>query len=269
MFRHLTIEQHGDVALLRIDRPPANALDLELLEEGARAHDELAAASPGAVVITGRDGFFSAGVDLKLAPTLDEEAQRRMVTGINRLFAGWYAFPRPVICAVNGHAIAGGLILALCGDQRVGARQGKLGLTEVTAGIPYPRAAIAIVRAELSAASARRLVLGGELVEPGGRPPARARGRAPRRARRRATCARAGREPGAAPARGPRAHQAPAARWRRSPSPERPSRTAARTRSPAAGSARRPRGRPPESSIAAGPVASASSAGRPPASRRS
>ena len=49
VFRHLTIEQHGDVALLRIDRPPANALDLELLEEGARAHDELAAASPGAV----------------------------------------------------------------------------------------------------------------------------------------------------------------------------------------------------------------------------
>lgn len=166
MFRHLTIEQHGDVALLRIDRPPANALDLELLEEGARAQDELAAASPGAVVITGRDGFFSAGVDLKLAPTLDEEAQRQMVAGINRLFAGWYAFPRPVICAVNGHAIAGGLILALCGDQRVGAREGKLGLTEVVAGIPYPRAAIAIVRAELSAASARRLVLGGELVEP-------------------------------------------------------------------------------------------------------
>ena len=61
MFRHLTIEQHGDVALLRIDRPPANALDLELLDEGARAHDELAAASPGAVVITGRDGFFWPG----------------------------------------------------------------------------------------------------------------------------------------------------------------------------------------------------------------
>jgi enoyl-CoA hydratase len=166
VFRHLKIEQHGDVALVRIDRPPANALDLELLEEGSQAVDELATASPGAVVITGRNGFFSAGVDLKLAPTLDEAAQRGMVDGINRLFAGWYAFPRPVVCAVNGHAIAGGLILALCGDDRIGAREGKLGLTEVTAGIPYPRAAIAIVRAELSAAAARRLVLGGELVGP-------------------------------------------------------------------------------------------------------
>ena len=127
MFRHLTIEQRGDVALLRIYRPPANALDLELLEEGGRARDGLAAASPGAIVITGRDGFFSAGVDLKLGPTLDEEAQRGMVTGINRLFAGWYGFPRPVICAVNGHAIAGGLILALCGDQRVGGARREAG----------------------------------------------------------------------------------------------------------------------------------------------
>lgn len=164
-FRHLRVDQHGDVALLTIDRPPANALDLDLLGEGARVVDELASADPGAVVITGREGFFSAGVDLKLAPTLDEEAQRHMVHGINRLFAGWYSFPRPVICAVNGHAIAGGLILALCGDHRLATRgAGRFGLTEVRAGIPYPRAAIAIVRAELDSLAARRLVLGGELV---------------------------------------------------------------------------------------------------------
>jgi enoyl-CoA hydratase/carnithine racemase len=95
VFRHLTIEQHGDVALLRIDRPPANALDLELLEEGARAQDELAAASPGAVVITGRDGFFSAGVDLQLAPTLDEEAQRQMAPGSTGCSPGGTPSPDP------------------------------------------------------------------------------------------------------------------------------------------------------------------------------
>ena len=167
-------------------------------------------------------------MDLKLAPTLDEEAQRRMVTGINRLFAGWYAFPRPVICAVNGHAIAGGLILALCGDQRVGARQGKLGLTEVTAGIPYPRAAIAIVRAELSAASARRLVLGGDLVGP---EDALRLGAwtssttCPTSYPVRSSWQRAGRGSRARPMRASSSSCA----VRRSPSPERPSRTAART----------------------------------------
>jgi enoyl-CoA hydratase len=44
-----------------------------------------------------------------------------MVAGINRLFCDWYCFPRPVIAAVTGHAIAGGLILALCADFRIGS----------------------------------------------------------------------------------------------------------------------------------------------------
>lgn len=164
MPRHVTIEDRDGVALVKIDRPPANAMDLELLEDGASVLEELGADPPAAVVLTGREGFFSAGVDLKLAPTLDAQGQRNMVAGINRAFAGWYSFPRPVVCAVNGHAIAGGLILALCGDHRIGTTQGKLGLTELRAGVPYPAVAMAVVRAELSRAAARRLVLGSELI---------------------------------------------------------------------------------------------------------
>ena len=70
------------------------------------------------------------------------------------------------MAAVNGHAIAGGLILALCADHRVCATEGKLGLTELRAGIPYPVAAISVVRAELSPPAARRLALGATLVDP-------------------------------------------------------------------------------------------------------
>ena len=163
---HVTLEPRGDVALVRIDRPPANALDLQLLDEGHAALVELEASRPGAVVIVGREGFFSAGVDLKLAPTLDPDGQRAMVEGINRLFAGWYGFPRPVVCAVNGHAIAGGLILALCGDYRVGPTEGRFGLTELRVGIPYPAAAMAVVRAELAPPAARRLALEAQLMGP-------------------------------------------------------------------------------------------------------
>jgi enoyl-CoA hydratase len=165
MPRHLTVEDHEGIALVRIDRPPANAMDLELLEEGSAVLDELGADLPDAVVLTGSEGFFSAGVDLKLAPTLDLKGQRDMVAGINGAFAAWYSFPRPVVCAVNGHAIAGGLILALCGDHRIGTDSGKLGLTELRAGVPYPVVAMAVVQAELSKAAARRLVLGAELIE--------------------------------------------------------------------------------------------------------
>ena len=163
---HIHIEEAGDVALVRIDRPPANALDLDLLAEGHQVRERLAAEEPGAVVLVGRDRFFSAGMDLKAAPALSAAEQRETVGGINRLFSGWYAFPRPVVAAVNGHAVAGGLILALCADYRVCASEGRLGLTELRAGLPYPLAAISVVRAELSPGAARRLVLSASLVEP-------------------------------------------------------------------------------------------------------
>jgi enoyl-CoA hydratase len=160
------VEDRDGVAVVRIDRPPANAMDLGLLEAGHRVLERLAADRPAAVVLTGREEFFSAGVDLKALPGLDADGQRAMVAGINRLFAGWYALPHPLVCAVNGHAIAGGLILALCGDHRVGATTGRLGLTELRAGVPYPAAAMEVVRAELTPAAARRPVLGAGLVEP-------------------------------------------------------------------------------------------------------
>lgn len=167
MPRTVTVEPRGEVALVRIDRPPANAMDPELLADGRAVLEELRADGPGAVVVTGRPGFFSAGVDLKLAPTLDRDGQRELVEGINRTFLDWYAFPRPVVAAVNGHAIAGGLILALTGDRRIGNGQGKLGLTELKAGLGYPLAAMGVVKAELSPPAARELALGSELIDQG------------------------------------------------------------------------------------------------------
>jgi enoyl-CoA hydratase len=162
----VTIEPHGDVALVRGDRPPANAMNLELLADLVAALDELAADRPGAVVLAGRPGYFSAGVDLKLAPTLTAEQQAEMVAGINRMAIGWYGFPRPVVAAVDGHAIAGGLVLAMAADHRVAGQTGKLGLTELRAGIPYPAAALGVVAAELAPPVVRRLVLGAELIDP-------------------------------------------------------------------------------------------------------
>jgi enoyl-CoA hydratase len=158
------VEDRDGIALVRIDHPPANAMNQELLDAGAELIERLLAEPPRAVVLTGREGFFSAGLDLKVAPTLDEAGQRRMVAAINDLFAAWYGFPHPVVAAVNGHAIAGGLILALCADYRVAGTEGRFGLTELRAGLPYPAVAIAVVRAELDAGTARRLVLEADLI---------------------------------------------------------------------------------------------------------
>ena len=163
--RFVSIEEHDDVAVVRVERLPANAMDPGLLADAVAATEELAAAEPGAVVLTGRPGFFSAGADLKVVPTLDADGQRAMVDGINGLCMAWYGLPRPVVCAVNGHAIAGGLVFALCADYRIAAADGRYGLTELRAGVPYPTMAIAVVAAELSAPAARRLVLRADLVD--------------------------------------------------------------------------------------------------------
>ena len=164
--RHVTVQSRESTAIVRIDRPPANAMNPELIEEIVGATEALAQSLPDAVVIIGRDGFFSAGLDLNLVPNLDSAGQAAMIMGINRMVAAWYGFPRPVVGAINGHAIAGGIVLALCADYRVGATVGKLGLTETRVGVPYPANALGVVTAELSPPAARYLVMRAHLVDP-------------------------------------------------------------------------------------------------------
>jgi enoyl-CoA hydratase len=162
---HVSIAEREGVAVLTIDRPPANAMDLALLGELVETLESLAADVPPALVLAGRDGFFSAGADLKAVPGYGPAEQRGMVDAINRMALGAYALPCPVVCAVTGHAIAGGMVLALCGDHRVASTDGRYGLTEVKVGVPYPQAAIGVVRAELPAPAARILALGNRLVD--------------------------------------------------------------------------------------------------------
>jgi enoyl-CoA hydratase len=162
---HLRKEQHDGIAVIRIERPPVNAMSPELLDEGLAVLAALEGDPPDAVVLTGLPGSFSAGLDLKVAPTLDAARANTFREAIELTFRGWYGFPRPVVAAVSGHAIAGGLILALCADWRIVGSAGRFGLTEIKAGVPYPGTARAIVQAELAAPDARRLMLRADLVD--------------------------------------------------------------------------------------------------------
>ena len=162
---HVSVTREDAVAVLTLDRPPANAMDVGLLQEVVAAVDELAAAPPPALVLTGSAGCFSAGADLKAVPNYGPEDQRAAVQGIIDMALGVYALPCPVVGAISGHAIAGGMVLALCTDVRVASSAGRYGLTEVKVGVPYPRAAIGIVQAELGPSAARLLALGNQLVD--------------------------------------------------------------------------------------------------------
>src|SRR5215212_917896 len=152
----ISVRDVDGIAVVTMHRPPANALDPELVGETLAILDQLERDRPAAVVLAGSNGFFCAGADLRLVPNLPPADQAEMARTINRFFSGWHTLPRPVVCAVTGHAIAGGMVLALCGDYRVVSTSGKFGLTEVKVGIPYPSAAMAVVKAELAPHVARR-----------------------------------------------------------------------------------------------------------------
>ncbi|MEA2209985.1 MAG: enoyl-CoA hydratase, partial [Solirubrobacteraceae bacterium] len=134
---HVSVSEHGDgVLLLSIDRPPMNAMDVALLVELVERVGEVVRESPRALVLAGRPGCFSAGADLKVVPGYGPAEQREMVGAINAMALGVYDLAFPVVGAITGHAIAGGLVLALCTDIRVASSAGRYGLTEVKVGVP-------------------------------------------------------------------------------------------------------------------------------------
>src|SRR5437773_2029575 len=116
----VVIEHDGPVAVFRLNRPPANAIDLGFAAELETALTAVASGEARAIVVTGTQECFSAGLDLKVVPRYGLEQQRAMVTAVNRLLAQLYACRLPVVAAVTGHAIAGGLVVALACDYRVG-----------------------------------------------------------------------------------------------------------------------------------------------------
>jgi len=168
MTRNFRIEERDGIAVVTISRPPANALDIQATEEVADIFAGLAnRPSLRAVVLTGEGTSFCAGLDLKQVPSYDLKDQDRLVDALNRAYFNVYRLPCPVIGAINGHAIAGGMVLALCTDLRIAVDGDYLvGVTEVRAGIPYPVSAIEVCRAEMSKPDFRKLVLFGKNTSP-------------------------------------------------------------------------------------------------------
>jgi enoyl-CoA hydratase len=158
------------IAVVTLANPPMNAMDAGALEELASLFEGLAAdPAVRAAVVAAEGPAFSAGLDLKSVPHLDRPGQRRLIGALNDGFGTLYAWPKPLVAAVNGHAIAGGLILALCADWRVAAEVGmQVSLAEVKVGVTFPVAPFEVARGELAPSLARRLILLGETLDAAG-----------------------------------------------------------------------------------------------------
>ena len=135
-FQYVRIEVDRGVGLLTVDRPPANALDLALVQEISLAATRTAARDDvGALVITGAGPRFVTGADIKMMSSLGADEMPRFISGIQRAMDDIEAIPLPTVAAVNGHAMGGGMELALACDLRMLADEARIGLPEVRLGL--------------------------------------------------------------------------------------------------------------------------------------
>lgn len=145
-----------------MDHGKVNALDLEFLRHLTTTFASLRDAR--AVVLTGATRAFSAGVDLNRL--LDERPghTEEFLEALSDAFIAVFDHPRPVIAAINGHAIAGGCVLAAACDVRL-MSAGSIGLSELKVGVPFPITAVEIIR-HATGTAADSLIVEASLLDP-------------------------------------------------------------------------------------------------------
>jgi enoyl-CoA hydratase len=145
--------------------PGKNSLGTEMMRFLVESLQEAGGAP---VLLTGAGDAFSAGLNLKEVATLGATTADPFLRALEECMAALYLYPGPTAAAINGHAIAGGCVLALCCDHRVATASptAKIGINEVAIGLRFPPRVFAIVRSRVPSRYRERVLLGGRLFPP-------------------------------------------------------------------------------------------------------
>jgi enoyl-CoA hydratase len=163
----IDLELRGQVAMLTMQHGKANAMDTSLCEDILTRLDELRSAPARAVVITGQGNIFSAGVDLVRALDGGPAYFKNFLPPLRRAFEAVFFYEKPIVAAVNGHAIAGGCVLTCATDRRLMAQgTGRIGITELLVGVPFPVIALEIMRFAAAPQHFARIVYSGATFAP-------------------------------------------------------------------------------------------------------
>lgn len=163
----IEITHRNDIAILTMVHGKANAFDLEFSSALAAALDDLSRSKAAAIVITARGAIFSAGVDLLRVTSGGATYLDEFLPAVSRTFETAFACPKPVVAAINGHAFAGGCILALAADRRLMTRgTARIGMPEVLVGVPFPTVPLEIARYAIASPHLAALVYSGETLLP-------------------------------------------------------------------------------------------------------
>jgi enoyl-CoA hydratase/carnithine racemase len=150
------------VQVLTISAGRVNALDVQLLEELTYAVGELQSSGADALVVTGAGRAFSAGVDLNRVVEGGAGYTDRLIPALSEAFEALFCYPGPTVAAINGAAIAGGCVLACACDRRLIGPDARIGASEVRVGVPFPVAALEVMR-YACADHAEEVLLGGRV----------------------------------------------------------------------------------------------------------
>jgi enoyl-CoA hydratase/carnithine racemase len=153
------------IRTLKLAHGKVSAIDIELGEAFVKEMEDAHDPSVKAVILTGSGSSFSAGVDLFRVLKDGPDYGRRFLPVLDNLLRAALTLPKPVVAAINGHAIAGGCILASACDHRIMVEgNGRIGIPELAVGVPFPALPLQIMSARLADGALRELVFTGRTV---------------------------------------------------------------------------------------------------------
>ena len=158
---HATLRPDG-VLDVQLDDGGPNVLRPDVCEA---LTDALVQHAEAPVLLRGRDGMFSAGLDLRWMAANPPDAIGGLLRACGRMLMAVWTHPRPVVVAATGHAVAAGTMLAMCGDHVVAAHGGAWGLNETTNGMEIPRFGIDLAAARLAPRDLDALLVPGERLD--------------------------------------------------------------------------------------------------------
>ena len=158
-----TLKKEENISVITLDDGKANVFSTKMSTDINECLDEVSK-EDGCIVLTGREGMFSAGFDLKTLQGGDMDQIQEMTTTGFKLLSRIFSFPRPVIAACSGHGIALGTFLLCCCDYRIGIKGDfMLGANEMRTNMVIPPPILELIKFRVAQSHKYRAVLGGEM----------------------------------------------------------------------------------------------------------
>ena len=161
--RLATLTSKYDISIITLDDGKANVFSPKMIQDVNECLDKVPTES-GALIITGREGMFSAGFDSKIISAGDIQATMDMSLSGFKLLSRIFSFPRPILAACSGHGIALGTFLLCCCDYRVGVKGDfMIGANEMRTNMVIPIPILELISHRVSASHKYRAILGAEM----------------------------------------------------------------------------------------------------------